>query len=271
MPSRLFLITALCLGALACHSQPPISEAEQQHRDAWLEGTGLSTTHALPVDWLAGSARDFAKNLERWDLPSSLAWNQIAHQELTRVLLAASTSAEKAQHSVRAALLLAHDPTVPSLTNLLIRLERRSAPEQRGRQGVEVVCAAALAKQESLDPKIIHGLLQLATGHTPHPGLDIRVECARAYLAHIQRGDDGKTPIRARASLRFLIQVLRAETPAEAMDPPSWERTRFVAWPKGRAAQELALWFPMEEPFRPDGAWQAQVDWAAAMQHGLGL
>ncbi|MCA9002425.1 MAG: hypothetical protein KDB61_10900, partial [Planctomycetes bacterium] len=158
-----------------------------------------------------------------------------------------------------------------SQTSLATRLERRLAPEARGRQAVELVCAGALASMPDLPEPLWNGLAQLAHGHTPHPDLDVRVECARAYLAHIPLPEDGRPPLKARETLCFLIKVLRAETPAQEFDPPTWPRKETVAWPKGRAASEIQRWHPTDTPFLPDGAWQAQMDWAQEAQDALGL
>jgi hypothetical protein len=249
------LATALLLLAVgSCRSKAPLTPAqlaEEQHNEAWLEESGRGEVHELPSGWQMGTAREFAK--------------------LTKVLLEPSQGAAQAQQSVRAVLLLARDDSAPSQTSLLIRLERRLAPEERGRQAVEVVCANALGKHGQLDDKTLASLQKLATGNVPHPDLDVRVECALAFLNHVPQAKNGPTPLKARDSLRFLIKVLRAETPAEASDPPTWPRVRTVAWPKGRAVQELTRWFTTEVPFRPDGPWQDQVDWAQAAQVALGL
>jgi hypothetical protein len=269
------LATAFLLLAVgSCRSKAPLTPAqlaEQQHNEAWLEESGRGEIHELPSGWQAGTAREFAENLTLWDLPRRLLWGQSAHAKLTDVLLAPSQDAMQVQQSVRAALLLARDDSAPSQTSLLIRLERRLAPAERGRHAVDVVCANALGRYDELDSKTLTSLQKLATGHVPHPDLDVRVECALAYLSHVPQAEDGPTPLKARDSLRFLIKVLRAETPAEASDPPTWPRVRTVAWPKGRAVQELTRWFTTEIPFRPDGPWRDQVDWAQAAQVALGL
>ncbi|MFT5198564.1 MAG: hypothetical protein ACI87O_001221 [Planctomycetota bacterium] len=269
------LATALLLLAVgSCRSKAPLTPAqlaEEQHNEAWLEESGRGEVHELPSGWQMGTAREFAEKLPLWDLPVKLLWSQPAHAKLTKVLLEPSQGAAQAQQSVRAVLLLARDDSAPSQTSLLIRLERRLAPEERGRQAVEVVCANALGKHGQLDDKTLASLQKLATGNVPHPDLDVRVECALAFLNHVPQAENGPTPLKARDSLRFLIKVLRAETPAEASDPPTWPRVRTVAWPKGRAVQELTRWFTTEVPFRPDGPWQDQVDWAQAAQVALGL
>lgn len=267
------LLAFLALSS-ACQSTPPATAAErraQEQDGAWLEEGGQKRARDLPAGWQEGTAREFAAALPGWDLPVPLVWSHAAHTELNRVLLEPAMHAHTAQLSVRAAVLLAKDPSVRTQNSLLIRLERRLPPAERGRQGVEVTCANVLSRMEGLPEKTMGSLHKLATGTAPHPDLDVRVECARAYLAHIPQTETAPTPLRARACLRFLIKVLRSETPAQIDDPITWSRTRTVAWPKGRAAEEIARWLPTEEAFRPDGPWQDQVDWAKNAEVGLGL
>ncbi|MDF1839435.1 MAG: hypothetical protein P1V35_16325 [Planctomycetota bacterium] len=270
VPALIFLFAT----SVACTSKAPLTAeqiSERKHNEAWLESSGHEVTHELPDGWELGTARQFAQNLADWELPTPLLWSQAAHTQLSEALLSPSTTAAAAQLAVRAALLLAKDSSDRSHTSLLIRLERRQAPAERGRQGVEVVCANVLAEQDSIPESSLRSLHKLATGLSPHPDLDVRVECARAYLAHIPQASEGQTPLRARECLRFLIKVLRSETPAQNADPIVWDRVRTVAWPKGRAAEEVTRWFPTEVPFRADGPWQDQVDWAQAAFVGLGL
>ncbi len=274
MRALLPFVSALCLVAWGCRSQETLTEAEQaeqSHREAWLEQEGASETQALPSDWLEGSARDFTRAVDSWNLPSDLLWNKAGHIKLAQVLLQPCETPSDAEIAVRAALLLARDSSPPSKTSLLTRLERRMAPPERGRQAAGIVCAAALSKHEALDAGTMDSLRRLAIGRIPHPDLDVRVECARAYLAHIPCSPGEKIPLRARACLRFLIKVLRAETPAQAADPITWPRVRTVAWPKGRAAQELCRWHPTTVEFRPDGPWQDQVVWARLVEQALEL
>lgn len=265
------LVAALCFVSWACRSRAPLTPAEQEHQAAWLEHAGVSDTRALPADWLKGSARDFSEALQRWNLPKVVLWDKAGHTELAKVLLKPSETPKEAEAAVRAALLLSRDFSPPSQASLLTRLERRMVPAKRGRHAADVVCAAALSKFSGLDAGAMGSLQRLASGAIPHPDLDVRVECARAYLAHIPCEPGTKPPLRARNSLRLLIKVLRAETPAQAADPITWPRIRTVAWPKGRAAQEITRWHPTGIPFQPDGPWADQVAWAAFAEQALDL
>ncbi len=267
-------VAALCLVSWACHSRAPLTPAqlaEREHQEAWLEQVDASHTSALPADWLAGTAKEFADALQRWDLPKVILWDKASHTLLTQVLLKPGQTPREAQAAVRAALLLSRDHSPPSQASLLTRLERRMLPEERGRQAVDVVCAAALSKFDGLDAGAMGSLQRLVGGSIPHPDLDVRVECARAYLAHIPCDPQGKPPLRARNCLRFLIKVLRSETPAQASDPITWPRIRTVAWPKGRAAQEIERWHPSEIRFQPDGPWKNQMAWATLAEQALDL
>ncbi|MCP5023447.1 MAG: hypothetical protein GY930_16965 [bacterium] len=268
------VVAALCLVSWACHSRVPLTPAElaeREHQEAWLEHVDTSHTSALPAGWLSGTARDFSDALQRWDLPKVILWDKVSHTQLTQVLLKLGQTPREAEAAVRAALLLSRDHSPPSQASLLTRLERRMLPAERGRQAVDVVCAAALSKFHGLDAGAMGSLQRLVSGRIPHPDLDVRVECARAYLAHIPCDPETTPPLRARNCLRFLIKVLRSETSAQASDPITWPRIRTVAWPKGRAAQEIVRWHPSEIQFQPDGPWKDQIAWTALAERALGL
>jgi hypothetical protein len=272
MRATLLALSGLLVFLGSCRSpQTEQQRIEKQHGEAWLEVGAPDPPVELPLDWLLGTAHQFAQGLESWNLSQGLLWSHSAQERLTEVLLQPSEDARSAQNSIRAALLLAFDSSAPSQTALLIRLERRLAPQERGRQGVEVVCANAMARMPHVENSTLGSLSKLAFGPIPHPDLDVRVECARALLAHVPMSEEGPTPLKARDALRFLIKVLRAETPAQVQDAPTWPRIETLAWPKGRAAQELARWHPTEVPFLPDGSWQSQMEWAQAAQTALGL
>ncbi|HPF15683.1 MAG TPA: hypothetical protein PLJ12_15570, partial [Planctomycetota bacterium] len=133
-----------------------------------------------------------------------------------------------------------------------------------------IVCARALGRRAELEPALRGNLRALAIGPYPHPELDVRVECARAYLEPM---DKTLRPIAlsARPVLRFLVRVLRAETPAERNDPPDWKRVETIAWPKTRAADALVQWLADPAPYTADASWGDQNRWAERALHELGL
>lgn len=205
---------------------------------------------------------------EHWDLvhPQEFAtlaldlsvgpWSDAARAQLAR------RAAGRDEASVRATVLLAHDPSPAASQALLALLVRREAAPTRGLEGAEITAAAALAER-ALTPAQVAALTELAgppaphptSPPAPHPTLDVRVECALAALRH---GEASVAP--------FLIRVLRARTPAEREDPPDWEPIDTLAWPKHRAAEGLARFLGTEDRFRPDGSWQHQMDEASRLR-----
>ena len=175
-------------------------------------------------------------------------WSTTDRRQLTAALAGQDATA------VRAAVLLAHGSGKASTEALLTRLEQRTSAPTRARDGGELVAAAAPALHPGR-ARVAERLTGLSVGPTPHPDLEIRVECACSAL---QLGREEVVP--------FLIRVLRALTPAELEDPGDWERTTTVAWAKTRASQALsrALEAPVE--FRPDGSWEHQMEAAARFE-----
>lgn len=205
-----------------------------------------ATAHsALRPDWASQHPQAFAA----WVLEQeSLA---LSPEEMVQLLESAGGRDEA---SVRAVVLLARDPN-PAITERLLQLiERRQVAPERGQEGAEITAAAALGNRP-LTQAQHQRLERLALPGDPHPTLDLRVECA---LAVLQQGGARVAP--------FLIRVLRARTPAEAQDPPDWDRIDTLAWPKHRAAQGLASFLGTEDRFRPDGSWQHQMDEAQRLR-----
>ncbi|MEZ6013920.1 MAG: hypothetical protein R3F49_02295 [Planctomycetota bacterium] len=172
--------------------------------------------------------------------------------------------------ATRAAVLLAHAAAAEdadALEALIARLERRAHAPSRSEAAGDVIAAAAL-EAHAADRKVARRLADLATGERPHPELDVRVECGRAALAG---GRDEVIP--------FLLAVLRAETPAQALAPPDWTRTTHLYWAKARAADALnarlagaqreAAERPEATVFRPDASWQDQMAAADALEAAL--
>ena len=196
----------------------------------------------LPEGWDRVPPRSFEDLLPQVrEAGGRFAWSPSALGRLVQALGRADET------SVRAAVLLAHSSHPSAVTALLARLEARAVPAARGLDGGDVVAAAALS-EAALAANDVQRLVELASGPAPHPVLDVRVEIARSALAH---GAEQVIP--------FLIRVLRAMTPAEADDPPDWERVTTLAWPKTRAAEALGAYLGEARPFPADGSWEDQM------------
>lgn len=212
-------------------------------------GTACRTpTRELPVGWNEEHPQEFATRALALE-PGP--WSAAAAARLGEAALG------RDETSVRAVVLLAHDPSDPVTESLLALLERREVAPARGLEGAEITAAAALADRE-LTEEQRRRLTELALQPAPHPTLDVRIECAVAALA---QGDATVAPL--------LIRMLRAKTPAELEDPPDWERIDTVAWPKHRAAHALARFLGTDDRFRPDGSWQHQMEEAARLERLL--
>lgn len=145
--------------------------------------------------------------------------------------------------SLRAAVLLAYDPGPDATDILLSRLEERAVAKERGLDAGDLVAAAALDGRGTEQ-----SLLPLVLGTSPHPDLEVRVECARTAL---RAGREEVVP--------FLLTVLRGLTPAEREHPADWERITTLMWAKSRAAEALSDRLGITCQFRPDGAWEEQM------------
>ena len=65
--------------------------------------------------------------------------------------------------------------------------------------------------------------------------------------------------------------MLRAETPAQAEDPPDWERVTTLFWAKRHASGALSEALGTPLTFRPDGSWEHQMNEAAAYEAAMRL
>jgi hypothetical protein len=118
---------------------------------------------------------------------------------------------------------------------------------------------AAAALQERLgDAELRARVVKLAEGASPHPDLEVRVECARVALG---AGSDEVVP--------FLLRVLRVMTPDEALDPPDWQPVTTLYWAKHRAAQALSLRAAVTIEFLPDASYEDQASQAARLEQAL--
>ena len=190
----------------------------------------------LPADWREVPPWTFARRVG--ELPEGgVTWSAAERAELAQAL------GEVGPNATRAAVLLARDES-PEVTRLLLdRLLQHAPAPERALEGGDLVIAAALAGRG-----VEEQLIALASGPSPHPDLEVRVECARSALA---AGREEVVP--------FLLTVLRALTPAERDHPADWPRMTTMMWPKSRAAEALSARLGIPCTFRPDGSWADQM------------
>ena len=127
-----------------------------------------------------------------------------------------------------AAIWLARSRDTRSAEVLLAKLEERVLSPDRGGDAADVIAAAGLAEFGS---NLSYGtrLAQLASGETPHPDLEVRVECARSAL--LLRDDQ---------PIEFLISVLLIGTDKGRESGEFWPAPLRSAWARERAAEILA-------------------------------
>lgn len=206
----------------------------------------------LPADWESSPPSAFEALVSELTAGgSSIVWSPAALASLTRVLDQADGPA------VRAAVLLAHCDAQRATEILLERLEQRSPPVSRSLVAGDLVAAAALARRGT-QLGVPQRLETLALGPQPHPGLEVRVECARSALLSQRE-----------AVVPFLLRVLRAGTPAEQQDPGDWERVETLFWAKSRAAGALSDHAGVAVTFRPDASYEHQIEEAAKLEQLL--
>lgn len=196
----------------------------------------------LAATWDQSGPWDF----ERYALglgPGS--WSASARRTLTEAL------AGEGERSVRAAVLLARGGP-GDLETLRARLEQRVEETLRHGDAAEVVAAAALARSGA--GEVLPLLVELADGASPHPDLEVRVECGAGAL------DRGRTDV-----IPFLLRVLHAGTPAELADPIDWTPVDTLAWSKSRAAEALSRRAGVPCRFQPDGPFADQQREAARL------
>jgi hypothetical protein len=226
-------------------SPPPSADAEQVRSDP-----PVPPERDLPAGWENESTIAFEHQVEAIAAAGGASWSAAAREALSRALAPAD------QSSVRAAVLLAHDPSAGSTEALLARLEQRERAGSRALEGSDIVAAAAL--EGRLDESRRARVLQLVEGKHPHPDLEVRVECARVLLL---AGDAAVIP--------FLFRVLRVQTPDQDLDPPDWEPTTTLFWVKFRAAEVLSARAGLPMSFRPDASFVDQAEQARRLADAL--
>jgi hypothetical protein len=237
-PLRYALGAALiALLPLACAGRGQVGPATTSPALADRQAPPETPTTSLPGAWDTTGVVGFAERLKTW---RGSAPNSLPHAD--RRALAAAL-AERDALSVRAVLLLAD--TDAGHLDLIQHLEARVEASTRALDASDVVAAAALTAERR--GEIPERLLVLALRGTPHPDIEVRVECARAALA------SGMTEV-----IPFLLTVLRVGTRDEQLDPPDWPASATLAWIKSRAAEALCRHAGVAVAFRPDGSFEHQ-------------
>jgi hypothetical protein len=150
--------------------------------------------------------------------------------------------------SLRAAVILARSRDAQCYEILLSRLEERVVGPERASDAADVVAAAALGRLRNVRDLGLR-LEALVVGPTPHPDLEVRIECAAALLEYKRTRGIG-----------FLLRVLRENTPLADPAKRDFEPTPHLAWPKSRAAAALSKFLGVPNGFRPDGSIAHQVE-----------
>lgn len=239
---------SLALLAACAADVPPVPGPEPAAPPVRPPAAPAVTPRELPEGWDRVAPLLFEDALESVLRAGAGPWSEAALADLEQGLRGQGGVA------VRAAVLLAHSPDPTATEALIARLEERAVAPARGLDAGDLVAAAALAGR-GLESGVPQRLEALAVGGEPHPDLEVRVECARSALAG---GRDGVVP--------WLVKVLRALTPAEADDPPDWERVETLAWAKSRAAEALSRRAGVPCTFRPDASWADQMAQASDLE-----
>ena len=158
--------------------------------------------------------------------------------------------------AVRAAVVLARSGDRAAAEQLAGRLELRARAAERDDNAADCVAAAGLARSTA-GRALAERLAELAVGQSPHPDLEVRVECAASALAC------GRAE-----TVAFLLRVLREGTPA-ADSAPDWDPTDALAWAKSRAAGALARHAGAPLAFEPDASIEDQMAAAERLERAL--
>ncbi len=251
----------------ACQAIEPEGQPEPTES---IEEVIPPTERDLPTGWKRLSSADLATQLQglRTELP--MVWTPQGVQDLMEALTVPIEDGATAEQAMRAALMLSLDASEHTEGRMALRLTKRLPAQARGYQACDILCARALGQRWDRSEASTKMLRELSVGAYPHPNLDTRIECARAYLNPLPK-DRTSVPLEARPVLAFLLRVLRAETPSQRADAPDWERVETLAWSKTRAADTLSLWLEDPVEYVPDGPWSTQNAWATGAEQELRL
>jgi hypothetical protein len=239
-------LSALTLCFAAGCAAPPLSVSTK-------EAPEFKPEIALFEGWRDGPRVSFERDLKAWN--PSLSEHRLRPEE--RLLLNAALAGLD-EAGMRAALLLTHSRDPHAAELLLARLEDRVEGAERNADGADVVAAASLAAWPPGD-RYKGALTELSIGSSPHPDLEVRVECASSALA---RGGTEVSP--------FLLRVLREGTPAEERELRDWTPKSTMAWSKSRAATALSLHLGAPVRFRADASYEDQLSEISALESLLG-
>jgi len=141
--------------------------------------------------------------------------------------------------SLRAAVLLARSRSERAGACLLARLQRRVLGPEPWSDAADVVAAAALARFP--EPERYWRIVRLVDGKSPHPDIEVRVECACTAL---RIGVDRVIP--------FLLRVVRIGTWDGQRDQLDFEPADATAWIRAEAAAALSERAGVPLTYRPD-------------------
>lgn len=208
-----------------------------------------------------GGAQRPAPELALWELPGD--WLEVAPGAFEALFPAerrrsggrlsesalgqvAAALAQGAERATRAVLVAAWSGDPAAAEVLLARLEARAPAPGRAEDAGDALAAAALGQRLAGDG-VAERLVALAVGATPHPDLEVRVECAAAAFWIDPKGV-------GRPAAGFLVRVLLLDTEEgrrRGEAPPAAHPTGWARW---RASEVLSRGLGVENPYRPDAS-----------------
>ena len=238
--NRSLAFAVAALSSLACQtteSVPPVPAV-----DSVAEPAPEPTAVALPADWAELPPRLFEEQALAL-LPGPPA--RFGESDLATLRSALAGEGAEIETAVRAAVLLSRSREPVAAEILLERLEEHVAGEERNSDAAHVVAAAGLGELTGpgAPPDLVPRLVALASGGTPHPDLEVRVECARSAVL---LGSDAPLP--------FLISVVRIGTPKGRAEGTFWPAPLRSAWCRERAAEILAWRAGVENSYSADAS-----------------
>ena len=225
----LLILTAL----MACQTPTEQEDLPQVPADPQLPEAPAWTP---PADWATMPPAEF-EELVTGALPAGVVTPLPAasRNQLTNALELQDET------SVRAAVILGRSRHPDSGDVLLRRLQKRAMGPERNSDAGDVVAAAALAHFP--DPRRYWRVVRVADGKSPHPDLEVRVECACTALA---AGYDQMIP--------FLFKVLRIGTWDGEKDERDFAESTTTTWARTRAAQALSARASVPVTYRADAS-----------------
>ena len=169
---------------------------------------------------------------------------ELSEESVTELAAALATNPRTA---LRSAIVLGRARTDAALDILAERLEERVPHPERNADAGDVTAAFALTQGFLHAPgrraRLLDVLESLAVPGSPHPDLEVRVECAVGALAG---GRDSVVP--------FLLQVLRIGTWDGRDQVTDFTASATTAWARDRAARALSEHYGVAPDYRADGS-----------------